>query len=97
MDEPSEGLAPLIVRELGNVIDALKSSGTAVLLVEQQLRFALRHADRIYIMSKGRVVHHCTPPRARRRRRHPLALSRRLEWEVPMTGLEARWAEFQKR
>ncbi|HKX37434.1 MAG TPA: ABC transporter ATP-binding protein [Burkholderiales bacterium] len=62
MDEPSEGLAPLIVRELGNVIDALKSSGTAVLLVEQQLRFALRHADRIYIMSKGRVVHHCTPP-----------------------------------
>ncbi len=61
MDEPSEGLAPLIVRELGNVIDALKSSGTAVLLVEQQLRFALRHADRIYIMSKGTVVHHCTP------------------------------------
>ena len=32
------------------------------LLVEQQLRFAPRHADRIYIMSKGRVVHHCTPP-----------------------------------
>jgi branched-chain amino acid transport system ATP-binding protein len=61
MDEPSEGLAPLVVRELGRVIDALKSAGTAVLLVEQQLRFALRHADRVYVMSKGRIVHHCKP------------------------------------
>jgi branched-chain amino acid transport system ATP-binding protein len=61
MDEPSEGLAPLIVRELGKVIDQLKASGTAVLLVEQQLRFALRHADRVYVMSKGRMVHECRP------------------------------------
>jgi branched-chain amino acid transport system ATP-binding protein len=61
MDEPSEGLAPLIVRELGRVIDTLKQSGTAVLLIEQQLRFAMRHADRCYVMSKGRVVHHCKP------------------------------------
>jgi branched-chain amino acid transport system ATP-binding protein len=61
MDEPSEGLAPLIVRELGRVIDALKEAGTAVLLIEQQLRFAMRHADRCYVMSKGRVVHHCKP------------------------------------
>jgi branched-chain amino acid transport system ATP-binding protein len=61
MDEPSEGLAPLIVRELGRVIDTLRQSGTAVLLIEQQLRFAMRHADRCYVMSKGRVVHHCKP------------------------------------
>jgi branched-chain amino acid transport system ATP-binding protein len=61
MDEPTEGLAPLMIRELGRVIDALKSAGTAILLVEQHLAFALRHADRIYIMSKGRVVHHCVP------------------------------------
>jgi branched-chain amino acid transport system ATP-binding protein len=61
MDEPSEGLAPLMVRELGKVIRALKEAGTAVLLIEQQLRFALRYADRIYIMSKGQVVHHCSP------------------------------------
>ena len=61
MDEPSEGLAPLVVRELGRVIDTLKQSGTAVLLIEQQLRFAMRHADRCYVMSKGRVVHHCKP------------------------------------
>jgi branched-chain amino acid transport system ATP-binding protein len=61
MDEPSEGLAPLMVRELGRVIDALKQAGTAVLLIEQQLRFAMRHADRVYVMSKGRIVHHCRP------------------------------------
>jgi len=61
MDEPTEGLAPLMVRELGRVIDALKAAGTAILLVEQHLAFALRHADRIYIMSKGRIVHSCTP------------------------------------
>jgi branched-chain amino acid transport system ATP-binding protein len=61
LDEPSEGLAPLMVRELGRVIEALKAAGTAVLLIEQQLRFATRHADRVYLMSKGRIVHHCKP------------------------------------
>jgi branched-chain amino acid transport system ATP-binding protein len=61
LDEPSEGLAPLMVRELGRVIEALKEAGTAVLLIEQQLRFATRHADRVYLMSKGRIVHHCKP------------------------------------
>jgi branched-chain amino acid transport system ATP-binding protein len=61
LDEPSEGLAPLMVRELGRVIEALKAAGTAVLLIEQQLRFATRYADRVYLMSKGRVVHHCKP------------------------------------
>jgi branched-chain amino acid transport system ATP-binding protein len=61
LDEPSEGLAPLMVRELGRVIETLKQAGTAVLLIEQQLRFATRHADRIYLMSKGRIVHHCKP------------------------------------
>jgi len=61
MDEPTEGLAPLMVRELGRVIDALKAAGTAILLVEQQLAFALRHADRVYLMSKGRMVHECAP------------------------------------
>lgn len=61
MDEPTEGLAPLMVRELGLVIDALKSAGTSILLVEQHLAFAIRHADHIYIMTKGRVVHQCSP------------------------------------
>jgi branched-chain amino acid transport system ATP-binding protein len=60
MDEPTEGLAPLMVRELGRTIERLKRSGTSILLIEQQLAFALRYADVIYIMSKGRIVHRCT-------------------------------------
>jgi branched-chain amino acid transport system ATP-binding protein len=61
MDEPTEGLAPLIVRELGRTVESLKKAGTAILLIEQHLAFALRHADVIFIMSKGRIVHQCTP------------------------------------
>jgi branched-chain amino acid transport system ATP-binding protein len=61
MDEPTEGLAPLMVRELGQAIESLKGAGTSILLIEQQLAFALRYADVVFIMSKGRIVHHCTP------------------------------------
>ena len=61
MDEPTEGLAPLIVRELGRAIESLKQAGTSILLIEQQLAFALRYADIVFIMSKGRIVHQCTP------------------------------------
>ena len=61
MDEPTEGLAPLMVREIERVIGLLKAAGTSILLVEQNLAFALRVADIIYIMSKGRIVHECKP------------------------------------
>lgn len=61
LDEPSEGLAPLLVRELGRILTALARAGTAVLLVEQNLAFALGVADEVHLMSKGRVVHSCTP------------------------------------
>ncbi|HEY7246139.1 MAG TPA: ABC transporter ATP-binding protein [Xanthobacteraceae bacterium] len=61
MDEPTEGLAPLTVRELGRTIASLKRAGTSILLVEQQLAFALRYADIVFIMSKGRIVHRCSP------------------------------------
>jgi branched-chain amino acid transport system ATP-binding protein len=61
MDEPTEGLAPLMVRELGRTIASLKAAGTSILLVEQQLAFALRYADIVFIMSKGRIVHQCSP------------------------------------
>ena len=61
MDEPSEGLAPLLVRELGRVLADLKREGVSILLVEQNLAFALRIADHVYLLSKGRVVHECTP------------------------------------
>lgn len=61
MDEPTEGLAPMMVRELGRTIESLKQTGTSILLIEQQLAFALRYADVVFIMSKGRIVHQCTP------------------------------------
>ncbi len=61
MDEPTEGLAPLMVRELGRLVATLKEAGTSILLVEQQLAFVLRHADRVYIVSRGQIVHHCRP------------------------------------
>jgi branched-chain amino acid transport system ATP-binding protein len=65
MDEPSEGLAPLLVRDLGRIVTALKAEGTAILLVEQNLAFALRVADHVYLMSKGRIVHACAPDELR--------------------------------
>lgn len=61
MDEPTEGLAPLMIRELGRTVETLKQAGTSILLIEQQLAFALRYADTVFVMSKGRIVHHCSP------------------------------------
>jgi branched-chain amino acid transport system ATP-binding protein len=56
MDEPSEGLAPLIVRDIGRIIGELKQSGMAILLAEQNLTMALSVADRCYVLNKGQVV-----------------------------------------
>ena len=56
MDEPSEGLAPLIVQELQQTMRRLKATGLAIVLVEQNLPLALSVADRALIISKGRVV-----------------------------------------
>jgi branched-chain amino acid transport system ATP-binding protein len=61
MDEPSEGLAPILVRELGRILAGLKAGGASILLVEQNLAFALRIADRVYLMSKGKIVHESRP------------------------------------
>ena len=55
LDEPSEGLAPLIVREIVDVLRTLKREGLAVLLIEQSLRTALALGDRHYVLSKGQV------------------------------------------
>lgn len=55
LDEPSEGLAPIIVEEIVRVLHSIKKEGLAVLLVEQNLRVALSLADRHYVMSKGQV------------------------------------------
>jgi len=56
LDEPTEGLAPVIVQRIGEVIRALKSRGFTILLVEQNFRFAATVADRHYVMEDGRVV-----------------------------------------
>ena len=61
MDEPTEGLAPILVREVGRVIGALKREGLSILLVEQNLPLALSVADRVHILSRGQIVHTCTP------------------------------------
>lgn len=60
LDEPTEGLAPVIINRIGEVIDQLKASGFTILLVEQNFNFALAHADRHYIVEHGHVVDHMT-------------------------------------
>jgi branched-chain amino acid transport system ATP-binding protein len=56
LDEPTEGLAPVIVQQIGHTISRLKAEGFTILLVEQNFRFASRVADRHYVMEGGRVV-----------------------------------------
>jgi branched-chain amino acid transport system ATP-binding protein len=57
MDEPSEGLAPVMVEQLEGIIARLKAEGLAILLVEQNFYSAMAVADRVYIMETGKVVH----------------------------------------
>ena len=56
LDEPTEGLAPVIVQQIGATIRRLKAEGFTILLVEQNFRFAATVADRHYVMERGRVV-----------------------------------------
>jgi branched-chain amino acid transport system ATP-binding protein len=56
LDEPSMGLAPVVVRAVGEVIRRIRASGTAILMVEQNARQALALADRAYVLETGRVV-----------------------------------------
>jgi branched-chain amino acid transport system ATP-binding protein len=65
LDEPSQGLAPLVVRELSNVIRRLPSEGVTILLIEQNMRLAEAVADEIHIMVKGRVVYAASPEQFR--------------------------------
>jgi branched-chain amino acid transport system ATP-binding protein len=57
LDEPTEGLAPVIIQQIGKTIRALKDKGFTILLVEQNFRFASTVADRYYIMEHGKIVH----------------------------------------
>ncbi len=61
MDEPTEGLAPLIVAYVWDVIRRLRKEGLAILVVEQNVSLALQLVDHVVVISKGRVVHSSTP------------------------------------
>lgn len=61
MDEPTEGLAPVLAREVGDTIRRLKAEGQSIFLVEQNLSFAMKFADYAHVMSKGKIVHSSTP------------------------------------
>ncbi|MBV9556811.1 MAG: ABC transporter ATP-binding protein [Pseudolabrys sp.] len=61
MDEPSEGLAPIIIQGLWDAIGELKKQGLSILLVEQNAHLALKLVDYVHVMSKGRVVYSARP------------------------------------
>jgi branched-chain amino acid transport system ATP-binding protein len=56
IDEPTEGLAPIIMKDVLDMLSAIRESGVAILMVEQNFKAAIKIADRFYIMSKGQVV-----------------------------------------
>jgi branched-chain amino acid transport system ATP-binding protein len=57
LDEPSEGLAPVVVQAIGRLMGQLKEVGLTMVLAEQNHRFALRHADRAFLIEKGQIRH----------------------------------------
>jgi branched-chain amino acid transport system ATP-binding protein len=61
IDEPTEGLAPKLVEQVGNLLDEIAKRGIAILLVEQKLDIALRISQRLYVMGHGKVVFEGTP------------------------------------
>jgi branched-chain amino acid transport system ATP-binding protein len=61
LDEPTEGLAPVLVAEVAGVIRRLREEGASILLVEQNAAFTVRVADRAHVMSRGRIVHSTDP------------------------------------
>jgi branched-chain amino acid transport system ATP-binding protein len=65
LDEPSQGLAPMVVRELARVIRLLCKAGVTILLIEQNMKLAEAVADEMHIMVKGRIVYAASPERFR--------------------------------
>ena len=65
LDEPTEGLAPLIVDRVMEVVKDVRDAGITVLLVEQNVRVALDLADRVYVLAHGQIVHEATPEELR--------------------------------
>jgi branched-chain amino acid transport system ATP-binding protein len=67
LDEPSQGLAPLLVQELGQILLRLKGEGVTILLVEQNVRMALQVTDQVLVLGKGALVFEGSTPEFRRR------------------------------
>jgi branched-chain amino acid transport system ATP-binding protein len=65
LDEPSQGLAPMVVRELAGVIRGLCAEGVTILLIEQNMKLAEAVADEMHIMVKGRIVYAASPAQFR--------------------------------
>lgn len=61
LDEPTEGLSPLLVKELQDVLQLVTKKGSTLLLIEQRLRFAMNLASRVVILNKGKIVFEATP------------------------------------
>ena len=56
LDEPTEGLSPLLVQQIGTILRTVKANGVTILLIEQNLRFAATLADRHYLLVQGQIV-----------------------------------------
>ena len=61
LDEPTEGLSPSVILELIKILSQLTKEGQSILLVEQNLQFALNIADYLFILSRGKIVYESTP------------------------------------
>ena len=57
LDEPTEGIMPILVKEIRREIEAVRETGVSILLVEQNIKTALRLCTRVYLMEKGQIVH----------------------------------------
>jgi branched-chain amino acid transport system ATP-binding protein len=57
LDEPTEGIMPILVKKIRGEIEAVRKSGVSILLVEQNIKTALRLCTRVYLMEKGQIAH----------------------------------------
>ena len=69
VDEPTEGLSPMMVEHVGRLLEEIARRGVAILLVEQKLTIALKISHRLYVMGHGKIVYEGTPAALTRRRR----------------------------
>ena len=82
LDEISEGLAPVIVQKLAEMIRTLKAKGYTIVLVEQNFRFAAPLADRFYVMEHGQYRQAVRPARTQRQHGHAAGIPRRLAYAL---------------